>query len=255
MKVNSFTTKEAASKAVAKVIYKLICFNNQYGRKTVLGLSTGTSPVGVYTELINYYKNGLLSFKNVITFNLDEYYPINVGSRLSYKHYMNEVLFKYIDILPENCNIPDGSISRNEIHKHCLEYDEKIMQSGGVDLQILGIGRSGHIGFNEPGSYISSKTRVVALHDITRIDAAADFGSLEMVPHFAITMGIETILKSKKILLLSFGKTKTKIFKEFIKSPITLNLPASLIKNHSDVDCYVDEVCYSNENLAGEWIV
>jgi glucosamine-6-phosphate deaminase len=246
VKINCFPSKQAASKAAAKEISDLICNNDRQGKKTVLGLATGASPIDLYSELIKCYKEGQLSFKNVIAFNLVEYYPITVESMFSYKRYMHDVLFRHIDILPENCFIPDGSLVKEKINLHCNEYEDMIVQAGGIDLQIIGIGRSGHIGFNEPQSSVNSKTRVVALHHVTREDAAPAFGSIDRVPRFAITMGIQTILKAKQIILLSFGQSKAKIFKDLMDSPITTELPASLLKLHSHVHCYVDKECYPN---------
>ena len=162
------------------------------------------------------YKRGELSFKNVITFNLDEYYPIKKDNIESYNYYMRENLFNHIDIPPENINIPNGEILREEVTKFCEDYEKKIKSYGGIDLQILGIGRTGHIGFNEPPAPVKSTTRLVYLHRLTRKDAANAFHGIENVPKCAITMGIETISKAKKIIIMAWSESKAYIVQKSI---------------------------------------
>ncbi len=189
-----------ASVAVADEIADLIRKNDKENKSTVLGLATGSTPVRVYDELVRLHKEEGLSFKNVITFNLDEYYPIEPNSLQSYVRFMNEHLFDHIDIPDENVHIPDGTIPEEEVHQYCEEYEQKIAEAGGLDIQILGIGRTGHIGFNEPGSRPDSLTRLITLDKITRKDAASDFFGEEYVPRRAITMGVGKILEADKII-------------------------------------------------------
>lgn len=167
------------------------------------------------------YKNGEVSFKNVVTFNLDEYYPISKDNRESYNYYMKDNLFSHIDIPPENINVPDGEIPRDKVTAYCEEYERKIKKYGGIDLQVLGIGRTGHIGFNEPPSPIKSTTRLVYLHRLTRKDAANSFGGIEFVPKCAITMGIETISKAKRIIIMAWSESKAPIVKKSIEGEQT----------------------------------
>src|SRR6056297_261542 len=177
-----FEGSKSASKHVAGEIAALIRQRNKNDKNTVLGLATGSTPTKVYDELVRLHKEEGLSFKNVITFNLDEYFPIEPNSLQSYVRFMNEHLFDHIDIPDENVHIPDGTIAEDDVHEFCDEYERKIEEAGGLDIQILGIGRTGHIGFNEPGSRPDSKTRLITLDKITRKDAASDFFGEEYVP-------------------------------------------------------------------------
>ncbi len=201
--VTVYPNQATASIAVAKKIADLIRAKDANGEKTVLGLATGASPVGVYNELVRLHREEGLSFKNVITFNLDEYYPMKPNVPQSYVAFMNHNLFDHIDINRANIHIPDGTLSKEDIAAFCLNYEKQIEDVGGLDLQILGIGRTGHIGFNEPGSAPNSGTRLVTLDDITRADAARDFGGKGNVPTKAITMGIGTIFKAREIILMA----------------------------------------------------
>jgi glucosamine-6-phosphate deaminase len=180
-----FATSAEASRLIAQEIATLIRDKASRSEKAVLGLATGSSPLGVYKELVRQYKEEGLSFKNVVTFNLDEYYPMQPTSLQSYVRFMKENLFDEIDILPENAHIPDGSLPREKVDEFCDEYERSMDEAGGLDLQILGIGRTGHVGFNEPGSGLDSKTRLVTLDHVTRIDAASDFFGEENVPRKA----------------------------------------------------------------------
>ena len=210
-----FDSPLQASKIVALEIADLIKKKDSNGKKCILGLSTGSSPMSVYKELVRLHKDEGLSFKNVITFNLDEYSDINQDDLNSYHFYMYENLFNKIDILHQNINIPKSNLDNQTMRSYCMKYDKKIMDLGGIDLQLLGIGRTGHIGFNEPGSHINSQTRFVSLDHITRSDAARAFNGIENVPERAITMGIKTILNAKRILLLAWGINKVKLFKNY----------------------------------------
>ena len=172
-----FEDSNYASVLVAHEIAELIKEKQQEGKPCVLGLATGSSPIKVYEELVNLHKKGELSFHNVITFNLDEYYPMEPENRQSYYYFMHQHLFDHVDINPENINIPSGEISQEELDQYCIDYDLKIKQLGGLDFQLLGIGRTGHIGFNEPGSHKNSGTRIITLDHVTRRDAASDYES------------------------------------------------------------------------------
>ena len=175
-------TSEDASRLIAREIANLIQEKASANEKAVLGLATGSSPLGVYKELIRLHKEDGLSFRNVITFNLDEYYPMKPTSLHSYVRFMKENLFDEIDILTENIHIPDGTVERGKVDEFCRDYERLIDEAGGLDLQILGIGRTGHVGFNEPGSPPNSLTRLVTLDHVTRTDAAGDFFGQENVP-------------------------------------------------------------------------
>jgi len=181
-----YAESSEASLAVANEIATLIISKQRRDKKCVLGLPTGSTQIGIYEELVRLHKEEGLSFKNVITFNIDEYYPISAQSIHSYRQYMEQHLFSHIDILPENINIPDGTITLESVHDYCREYEKKINEVGGIDLLLLGIGQTGHIGFNEPGSAYTSKTRLVTLDRLTRNDAADSFNGEEHVPHFAM---------------------------------------------------------------------
>ena len=227
-----------ASKAIAKEIAGLIY--SQKG-KCVLGLPTGSTPIFVYEELIRLHKKEGLSFKNVYTFNLDEYYPIRHDTLQSYVRYMNENFFDHIDIPKRNINIPDGSLPVEMIPQFCEKYENKIKELGGIDIQLLGIGRTGHIGFNEPGSPFDSRTRLITLDWITKMDAASDFFGEENVPRRAITMGIGTIFQSSRIFLLAWGEGKSDIVKKAVEQPVNELVPASYLQNHQNTIFVLDE--------------
>src|SRR5262249_365787 len=182
-----FPTSAQASRHVALMIESLIRQNNSAGRPTVLGLPTGSTPVGLYRELIRLHKEAGLDFSRVVTFNLDEYYPMFPDDPQSYRRWMDETFFKHINIKQENIHIPDGTIPLQQVEDHCGDYEQEIPRAGGIDLQIRGTGRSGHVGFNEPGSARHSRTRLATLDPVTRRDAAGDFFGEENVPHQAVT--------------------------------------------------------------------
>ena len=238
--VRVFFTSEEASKAVALEIASLIKDKNDKGQFAVLGLATGSTPKKVYAALVRLYKEEGLSFKNVITFNLDEYYGIKTNAVQSYRSFMNRHLFDHVNIDAANIHIPDAEIPKKEIKKHCQEYEELIESNGGIDLQLLGIGINGHIGFNEPGSGLFSKTRLVSLDNSTRIANAFEFQNISQVPRMAITVGIHTILKAKKIILLAWGM-KAEIIAKSAEGPITEQIPASYLQQHQDCVFVIDE--------------
>ncbi len=239
--VTIFSEANDACKAVASEIADLIRLKQKQGAKTVLGLATGTTPKKIYRGLIKMHREEGLSFKDVICFNLDEYFPISCESIQSYKYFMQENLFNHIDIDPANCHIPDGEVSLDNIKQHCEQYEELIKNAGGIDFQLLGIGRNGHIGFNEPGSHISSVTRLITLDRITRSDAAIDFSGIANVPRKAITMGIQTILSAKRIVLLAWGERKADIIKMAVEGPVTEFVPASYLQAHQNTSFVLDD--------------
>ncbi|MCB0397972.1 MAG: 6-phosphogluconolactonase, partial [Flavobacteriales bacterium] len=206
--VRIWENSKEASKHVARSIALAVRQKQQEGEQIVLGLATGSTPIELYRELIRIHKEENLSFSNVVTFNLDEYYPMQPDDARSYVRFMHDQLFKHIDIDPKNIHIPDGTAPMDDLEAFCADYEEKIDAAGGIDIQILGIGRTGHIGFNEPGSFEGSVTRLVKLDNITRRDAIKDFIEVDKVPYRAITMGIASIFKAKMIYLLAFGMHK-----------------------------------------------
>jgi glucosamine-6-phosphate deaminase len=236
-----FQSSDGAVRVVATSIARLIRGLLDEGRPAVLGLATGSTPVKLYRELIRLHREEGLSFRNVVTFNLDEYYGLPPNHPESYRHFMEVQLFDQIDIPPENVHVPDGLIPRSEVFAYCQEYEQKILAAGGIDLQILGIGRTGHIGFNEPGSGIDSRTRMVALDRLTRRDAARDFRGEANVPSYAITMGVGTILQAKEVALLAWGESKAAILRQAVEGPLTETVPASFLQRHPNCRCYVDE--------------
>lgn len=235
-----FDSANTASIAVAAEIAALIKTKNAAGKPCVLGLATGSTPTGVYAELVRLHREEGLSFKNVITFNLDEYYPINPDALQSYVRFMKELLFEQIDILPENINIPDGTLAKADVANFCKNYEVKIKALGGLDLQILGIGRTGHIGFNEPGSGIYSRTRLITLDHITATDAASDFFGEENVPHKALTMGVGTIMEAHRIVLMAWGEGKAPIIRRAIEGEISDSVPATYLQKHLNVSVMLD---------------
>ncbi len=236
---------EEASKVVANEIASLIHARNQIGQNTVLGLATGSTPVKVYRELVRLHKEDGLSFKRVLTFNLDEYYPMEPQELQSYVRFMNEYLFDHIDIPKENIHIPDGTLKREDVVDYCMKYEQKIDEAGGLDIQLLGIGRTGHVGFNEPGSLKKTRTRLITLDELTRADAAAAFFGEEQVPRRAITMGVGTILKSKKIYLMAWGEAKAEIIKRTVEGDITDQIPATFLQEHDNTIFILDEAASS----------
>lgn len=239
--VTVYPNEETAAKKVALRISNLIIRKQNNGESAILGLATGATPVGVYKELVRLHKEESLSFKNVITFNLDEYFPMKPTSPQSYVTFMKENLFNHIDIDMANVHIPDGTLAIETIHGFCLEYEKKITAMGGLDLQILGIGRTGHIGFNEPGSAPNSGTRLVTLDDLTRRDASRDFGGKENVPTKAITMGIGTIFKAREIILMAWSLKKASIIKKAVEGEISSEVPATYLQLSENVEFILDQ--------------
>ena len=249
IKTSIYEDSLIASQAVAQEIADLIKLRQNEGKHATLGLATGSTPTKTYEALVHLHKNEGLSFKNVITFNLDEYFPMNPLSLQSYVRFMKEYLFDYIDILPENIHVPDGMHPFNTIAEYCKNYDKKIQEVGGIDIQLLGIGRTGHIGFNEPGSKENSPTRIITLDKVTRMDAASDFYGEENVPRKAITMGVGSILKAKKIILMAWGEGKASIIKRTVEGNLSDQIPATFLQKHANVDIVLDQASSSELSI------
>jgi len=236
-----FKSSQEASIIVAKEIATLIKEKAAKKQKCILGLATGSSPIMIYDELVRMHKEEDLSFANVVTFNLDEYLPMSKENIQSYYYFMHEHLFNHVDILPEHVNIPDGMVSKEDLYQSCIDYEMKIKAMGGLDFQLLGIGRTGHIGFNEPGSHINSGTRDITLNHITRVDAAPAFLGIKNVPRKAITMGIGTVLHAKRIVLLGWGSNKATILQETIEGKISSTVPATYLQQHNNTTFVIDK--------------
>ena len=251
----SFESPEAGSIAVADEICELIRSKQKKNEMCVLGLATGSSPISVYKKLIEFHKKKKLSFRNVITFNLDEYFGLEKIDINSYNQFMHDNLFNHIDILPKNIHIPKGKLQSSQVINYCKDYEQKILKAGGIDLQILGIGRTGHIGFNEPGSNINSQTRLVTLDHLTRFDATPAFNGLDNVPRKAITVGIKTILSAKRIILLAWGTNKSDIIQKAIEGEINSNIPTTYLQNHNNTTVVVDyEAASKLTRIKTPWI-
>lgn len=235
-----FQSSGAACCAVAAEIAALIRRRAAESRPAVLGLATGSTPHGVYEELVRLHREEGLSFANVVTFNLDEYWPMEPDALQSYRRFMNEYLFDHVDIDQDNAHVPDGLTRRESVAAYCLEYEAKIRDAGGIDFQILGIGRTGHIGFNEPGSPRDSRTRLITLDRITRMDAASDFFGEWNVPRKAITMGVGSILDARRIVLLAFGEHKAPVIARAAEGDVTSTVAASFLQEHANATIVTD---------------
>ncbi|MCY4780894.1 glucosamine-6-phosphate deaminase [Sphingobacterium sp. UT-1RO-CII-1] len=244
--VKVYPSQSDASLDVAHRIATIIKEKQEKGETAVLGLATGATPVKVYKELVRLHKEEGLSFKNVVTFNLDEYYPMAPDADQSYVTFMKKNLFDHIDIPDDHINIPDGTLKEEDIPAYCENYEQKISSYGGIDIQLLGIGRTGHIGFNEPGSAPNSGTRLVILNDLTRRDASRAFGGKENVPTKAITMGVGTIFKAKEIVLMAWNETKADIVKAAVEGEISSDIPATYLQSTDTVEFVLDEEAASH---------
>ena len=251
-----FEDSASASKAIAQEIADLIRVKQAQKQTCVLGLATGSSPKGLYAELVRLHKEEGLSFSNVVSFNLDEYYPMEPDSVNSYVRFMKEQLFNHVDIIPENCFVPEGRLTKEEIRIYCEQYESKIEAFGGIDLQILGIGGNGHIGFNESGSLQNSKTRLVALDYITRVAASADFSGLEKTPRTAITLGVKKIMEAKRVILMAWGERKANIIKASVEDEVTNQVPASYLQEHRNATFVLDKAASSKlTRISTPWLV
>jgi glucosamine-6-phosphate deaminase len=241
---------------VADRIATLIRERNATGANAVLGLATGSTPIGVYRELVRKHKQGGLSFRHVVTFNLDEYYPMPRDSVHSYHRFMWENLFSHVDIDLANVHVPDGTVPRERVEDYCREYEQQIEEAGGIDFQILGIGKTGHIGFNEPGSGFESRTRLATLDTITRRDAAADFFGEEYVPREAITMGVATILDAREIAILATGEHKASIVWRAVEGEVDVEVAATFLQRHPNTTFYVDRAASAElTRIATPWLI
>ena len=242
IKVTVSLTKEQAVKAVAAEIAALIRARAAEGKEAILGLATGSTPVVLYKELIRLHKEEGLSFKNVTTFNLDEYYGLPGTHDQSYRYFMNSELFDHVDIDKNKTHVPNGMVPQDQVAAACAQYDADIKAAGGVDIQILGIGRTGHIGFNEPPCGPETRTHQVTLDELTIKDNARLFfhGKIEEVPTSAVTMGVGTILDAKKVILLAWGEGKADIIKRSVKDAPSEMCPASWLQNHADCEFVLD---------------
>lgn len=252
-----FSDTKEASISVAKEIADLIKAKAKSNKKAVLGLATGSSPKTVYAELIRMHKEEGLSFQNVVSFNLDEYYPMEPDAVQSYWRFMREQLFDHVDMPESQINIPIGTLSPAKINEFCEEYERKIEKLGGLDFQLLGIGGNGHIGFNEPGSLMNSRTRLMMLDHTTRAAATGDFGGeLNKVPRKAITLGVDKILKAKRIVLLAWGERKAPMISDAVEGAVTANNPSSYLQTHPNTLFVVDESAASGlTRMKTPWMV
>jgi glucosamine-6-phosphate deaminase len=230
--------KQSAAQAIAREIAELIELRSKSGKSTVLGLATGSTPLPLYAELIRLHREAGLSFRSVITFNLDEYAGLGPEHPQSYRFFMEANLFRHLDIPADNIHIPDGMAE--DPARHCAEYEAAIRAAGGIDLQILGIGRTGHIGFNEPPSSAESRTRWVHLDAVTRQDNSVFFGNLAEVPHGALTMGVATILEARRVELMAFGEAKAGIVARAMQATPSADCPATWLQRHPACTFHLD---------------
>lgn len=244
-KIELYPSGWEACRDLSKQIAINIIERRNRGKNLVLGLATGSTPIPLYQELVRLHREDGLSFSNVITFNLDEYYGLPADDPESYHEFMRRTLFQHIDLPPDQTHLPDGMTPRSEITQHCADYEKAIEDAGRIDLQILGIGRSGHIGFNEPFSEETSLTRLVSLAPTTRVDAQRSFGGIVNVPTEAITMGVGTILRARRIFLIAWGRRKAEIVARSLKEEPRPELPASLLQHHPNVHYLLEEAAAS----------
>ncbi|MEM9586716.1 MAG: glucosamine-6-phosphate deaminase [Planctomycetota bacterium] len=235
-----FDLASSASRAAAQKIADLIRQRQESGKPCVLGLATGSSPKGVYEELVRMHRDEGLSFANVVTFALDEFYPIQSDQLQSYGRFIREHLLDHVDVDPANVHVFDGTLTREQIADHCQNYEHRLAHFGGIDLQLLGVSRTGHIGCNEPGSNRTTRTRMITLDRVTRMDAASDFFGSENVPRHAITMGVENILDAKQIVLLAFGEGKASVIAKAVEGEMTPTTPVSFLQDHDDCVAFID---------------
>jgi glucosamine-6-phosphate deaminase len=250
------TDHDELGRLVACRIADLIRSRTAEGRHTVLGLATGSTPIGAYRELIRMHREEGLSFARVVTFNLDEYYPMDPASVHSYHRFMWENLFGQLDLAPENVHIPRGDVPRSRVEEECRRYEEAIRAAGGIDLQLLGIGRTGHIGFNEPGSGVESRTRQITLDLVTRKDAAADFFGEDNVPREAITMGVGTILEAREIVIIATGEHKAYIVRRAVEGEVDHEVAATFLQRHPATTFYLDSAAGAQlTRVATPWLL
>ena len=241
---------------IARRIAEIIREKTARREQPVLGLATGSTPIGIYRELIRLHREEGLDFSDVVTFNLDEYYPMDPDSIHSYHRYMRENLFDHINLRPENVHLPRGDVPREQVEEHCRAYEEAIRAHGGIDFQILGVGKTGHIGFNEPGSGVESRTRLIALDTVTRRDAAADFFGEDNVPTEAITMGVASILDAREIALVATGEHKAAIVRRAVEGEPDPDVAATYLQSHPNATFYLDPAAGAElTRIKTPWVV
>ena len=240
-----FDDSDSLARQAARQIRTLIEAKGASGETAVLGLPTGSTPIGVYQELIRMHREDGLDFSNVVTFNLDEYFPMAPDSLQSYHRFMQDNFFAHVNVAPENIHIPRGDLAPEEVEAHAIEYERRVQRAGGIDLMMLGIGRSGHIGFNEPGSTPDDRTRLIVLDEITRKDAASDFFEERYVPREAITMGVGTILDAREIILIATGEHKAPIVRQAVEEEPSTHVSAAYLQLHNNATFYVDRAAAS----------
>ncbi len=252
-----FDSNRQVARYVAKLVADLVRQKNAAQAPAVLGLPTGSTPVGVYRELIRMHRNEGLDFSHVVTFNLDEYFGLQPTQLQSYHRWMHEHFFDHVNIARENIHIPDGAVPLDRVDEHCRQYEDAIRKAGGIDLMLLGVGRNGHIGFNEPFSARHSRTRLATLDPVTRKSAASDFFSEDAVPLQAITMGVATILEAKKILLIALGEQKAAIIREAVEGATSSErVPAAALREHPDATFLLDEASAAVlTDVATPWVL
>jgi glucosamine-6-phosphate deaminase len=244
------------ARLIAHRIAGVVRARNEAGEAAVLGLATGSTPIGIYRELIRLHRDEGLDFSRIITFNLDEYYPMDPGSIHSYHRFMWENFFDHVNVRRENVHIPRGDLPRDQVEDHCRAYEDAIRAAGGIDFQILGIGQTGHVGFNEPGSAIHSRTRLVALDTITRRSAAADFFGEENVPTEAITMGVATILDAREVVLIATGEHKAAVIRRSVEGDISPDVAATYLQQHGNAVFYLDDAAAAElTRVKTPWVV
>lgn len=234
MTISIFSSVEELNIAAAELFIKAV----QHNPKIVLGFSTGNSPKGIYHLLVEDHLNNGTSYKSVTAFNLDEYEGLDGFSEQSYRYFMDTHLFNHLDIDKSNTNLPSGL---GDLEANCRIFDEKVVKAGGIDLQLVGIGTNGHIAFNEPGTPFDSKTHIANLSEETIEANSKDFLSKEDIPKRAVTMGIQSIMETKKIVMVAFGKSKANAIKKMIEGPIHVDMPASILQKHPDVTVFLDQ--------------
>lgn len=251
-----FESNEDVSRHVAQIIASTIRGRNAFGHHAVLGLPTGSTPVGIYRELIRMHREENLDFSRVVTFNLDEYYGLHADRLQSYHRWMFETFFDHVNIPRDNIHLLDGTTSPDAAEEHCRKYEDAIRKAGGIDVLLLGIGRNGHIAFNEPFGVRQSRTRLVTLDPVTRKDAASDFFHEDNVPTQALTMGIATIFEARQIMLLAFGEHKAKIIREAVEGPMTDRVPASFLREHPNASFLLDDASAAElTGVATPWVL
>ena len=254
--IQIFESSAQASAVVARQIADLVRQRASEERIAVLGLATGHAPVKVYEELVRMHREEGLDFANVVAFNLDEYWPIDPAAYQSFHRWMHERFFSQVNVPRQNIHMPSGAVPEDHVEEYCREYEQLIAQAGGIDYQILGIGRSGHIGFNEPGSARESVTRVVHLDKLTRMDAAGSFFGEENVPKMAITMGVGTVMRARRIALLAFGEHKAMVVRRAVEGPGSADVAASFLQEHPDATFYVDEAAAAElARISTPWLM